>query len=427
MRLATTAVVLVTVTTPLPGQATLDGRWQGYWSRADDSMSVTLEVRRDPSTGGYSATFSSDRLRVSGIPFSELRVSGCCDVSMTLRGDRTTAVFTGLLKGDALTGTLQESTGNGRFAYARVPASPPTFEEREVTFTSGATKLAGTLLLPNATNRVPAVVFLHGSGAEGRWASRFLATQLANRGVAALIFDKRGVGGSSGDWRQATLEDLAADGAAAVAYVRQEPRVDASRVGIHGHSQGGTLAPLVAARAPNVAFIIGSAAAGVPTDSTEIFSILNSVYPEARTADDSAAARAYAGELVAVAYHRKPRTRLDSLVTALRDRPWFFAPPPPDNSYWTFSVLFGQYDPLAWWSRVKVPVLLVYGANDQRVPAEESAKRIAAALRRAGNKDVTVRIYPGADHTFRLPPGPSGWPATAPGYVSDLIGWLAKR
>jgi len=90
-------------------------------------------------------------------------------------------------------------------------------------------------------------------------------------------------------------------------------------------------------------------------------------------------------------------------------------------------VLFGQYDPLAWWSRVKVPVLLVYGANDQRVPAEESAKRIAAALRRAGNKDVIVRLYPGADHTFRLPPGPSGWPATAPGYVSDLIGWLAKR
>jgi len=40
---------------------------------------------------------------------------------------------------------------------------------------------------------------------------------------------------------------------------------------------------------------------------------------------------------------------------------------------------------------------------------------------------VIVRLYPGADHTFRLPPGPSGWPATAPGYVSDLIGWLAKR
>jgi dienelactone hydrolase len=427
MRLAIAAVMLGAVTSLLPGQARLDGSWQGYWSRAGDSMPVTLQVRRDANTGGYSATFSSDRLRVSGIPFSDVRVSGCCDVSMTLRGDRTTAVFTGLLKGDSLTGTLQESTGNGRFAYARAPAAAPTFEEREVTFTSGTTKLAGTLLLPNTKNRVPAVVFLHGSGAEGRWGSRFLASQVANRGVAALIFDKRGVGGSSGDWRQATLEDLAADGAAAVAYLRQEPHIDPARVGIHGHSQGGTLAPLVAARAPNVAFVVGSAAAGVPTDSTEIFSILNSVYPETRTADDSASARAYAGELVAVAYHRKPRARLDSLVTVFRDRPWFFAPPPPDNSYWTFSVLFGQYEPLAWWSRVKVPVLLVYGGNDQRVPAAESAERIAAALRRAGNADVTVRIYPGADHTFRLPPGPSGWPVTAPGYVSDLIDWLAKR
>jgi uncharacterized protein len=428
MRFAITAVVLGSVTSPLYGQAGLDGRWQGYWSRAGDTMPITLEVKRDANTGAYSATFAADRLRVSGIPFSDVRVSGCCDVSMTLRGDRTTAVFTGALKGDSLTGALEEgSTGNGRFAYARVPVAPPTFEEREVTFMNGATKLAGTLLLPRATKPVPAVVFLHGSGAEGRWASRFLASQLANRGVAALIFDKRGVGGSSGDWRQATLEDLATDDAAAVAQLRKEPGIDAARVGIHGHSQGGTLAPLVAARAPNVAFVIGSAAAGVPPDSTEIYSILNSIYPDAKTADDSASARAYAGELVAVAYHRKPRARLDSLATAFRDRPWFFAPPPPDNSYWSFSPLFGQYDPLAWWSRVRVPVLLVYGANDQRVPPTESARRIEAALRRAGNSNVTVRIYPRADHTFRLPPGPSGWPDTAPGYVSDLLDWVGKR
>ena len=287
--------------------------------------------------------------------------------------------------------------------------------------------LAGTLILPRTGGPVPAVVFLHGSGAEGRWASRFLATQLASHGIAALIFDKRGVGRSTGDWRQASIEDLAGDGAAAVARLLQETRIDPRRIGIHGHSQGGTLAPLVAVRSGRVAFVIASAAAGIPTDSTEIYSILNSVLPQARTAADSASAREYVGELVAAAYHGAARTRLDALAATLRDRPWFFAPPPAGASYWTFSRDFGRYRPLEWWGRVRVPVLLVYGAADQRVPAAESAARITAALRGTGNRDVTVRLFPGADHTFRLPPGPSGWPVTAPGYVSTLLDWLARR
>jgi alpha-beta hydrolase superfamily lysophospholipase len=74
-----------------------------------------------------------------------------------------------------------------------------------------------------------------------------------------------------------------------------------------------------------------------------------------------------------------------------------------------------------------VPVLLLYGSDDQRVQAAQSAERIAAALRTAGNTDVTVRLYPGADHTFRLPPASSGWPITAPGYVTDLLDWLSRR
>ncbi len=427
MRPLVALVILCVAPATGRGQEQLSGNWQGYWSRAGDSLPVSVTIQHDTNTGRYAAAFSSDRLRVSGIPFNEVRLDGCCDVTFVLPGDRTTAVFTGTLHGDSLSGVLQEGTSDGRFAYARISPPVPTFDERDITFTSGAVTLAGSLLLPQTGTSLPAVVFLHGSGAEGRWASRFLADQFARRGIAALIFDKRGVGGSSGDWRQATPDDLAADGAAAVARLRQEPRIDPARIGLHGHSQGGTLAPLVAARAPGIAFVIASAAAGLPTDSTELFSLLNSVLPLARSAEDSSGARAYASELVAVAYHGRPRTRLDSLAVTLRDRPWFFPVPSADAAYWSFSAAFARYRALEWWARIRVPVLLIYGAKDQRVPAAESAARIAAALRNAGNADVTVRILPGADHTFRLPPGPSGWPVTAPDYVANLLDWLATR
>ena len=409
----------------LQAQDRLAGTWEGAWMRAGDTLPVTMVVRRD-TAGHYSATFGADRLRATGIPFADVRVEGCCDVTLVLRGDRSTNEFQGRVRGDSLTGVFREGTAEGRFAFRRGKAGPPPWTEREVTFPSGGATLAGTLLLPDVTGRAPAVVFLHGSGPEGRWASQFLANRLAARGIASLIFDKRGVGSSTGDWRTAGPDDLAADAAAAVARLREEPRIDPARIGIHGHSQGGTLAPMVAARSPGVAFVVASAAAGLPTDSVELYSILNAVLPDATTAADSASAREYAALLVKVAYEGRPRAPVDSLAALVKDRPWFFAPPPPDNAYWNFSPAYAAYRPLEWWAKVRVPVLLLYGANDQRVPAAESAARIEAALRAAGNSAVTTKIFPGADHTFRLRPGPSGWPVTAPGYLDTLTDWLAR-
>jgi hypothetical protein len=248
MRVLASLIALCSITLPAAAQGPLAGDWEGWWARAGDTMAVTMHVRHDAQTGRYAATFDSDRLRVGGIPFADVQLQGCCDVTLTLRGDRTTTVFTGALRGDSLTGVLREGESSGSFGYARAAAAGPAFEEREITFPSGDATLAGSLILPATGTGFPAVVFLHGSGAEGRWASRYLATRLASRGVAALIFDKRGVGGSSGDWHQATPDDLAADGAAAVARLLQEPAIDRRRIGIHGHSQGGALAPLVAAR-----------------------------------------------------------------------------------------------------------------------------------------------------------------------------------
>jgi pimeloyl-ACP methyl ester carboxylesterase len=186
------------------------------------------------------------------------------------------------------------------------------------------------------------------------------------------------------------------------------------------------MAPLVAAR-NRIAFVVASAAGGGPTDSVELFSVLNYVLPSVQTAADSADARVFVAELVAVAYRGRHRARLDSLAAAWRERTWMFEPPPPGDYYWTFARSAGAYDALSWWVQVRVPVLLVYGEADAHVPARESAGRIAASLAAGGNRDVTVRIFAGADHTFRTPPGPGGWAGTAPDYLDTLLGWIVAR
>jgi len=425
-RLSLLAVLLSLGATDLASQNP-SGDWQGYWSRAGDTMPIMLHIRRD---SGLAATFDSERLRVSGIPFNELVVQRD-RLTMVLRGDRTTSTFSGTMRGDAMRGTFsEEGEADGFFFYRRVKNSPPPFEERELVFNNGSLNLYGSLFLPPVPKKnakpVPAVVFVQGSGAEGRWASRFLATQLVARGIAAFIYDKRGVGKSQGDWRSASPADLAADAVAALARVRQEPRIDPKRIGIHGHSQGGTLAPMIAVQSPDVAFIVASAAAALPMDSVELFSLKNYVYPSASTAQDSAEALDYVTELVAMAYRgRASSTRFDSLVCEFSAKPWYFAAPAAEDSYWMFSRLFAQYKPLDWWARVRVPVLLMYGTEDLRVPARASSARIWATLERSAPQvPLTVYFVPGADHTFRLPPGRGGWPRTPPDYLPPLLGWF---
>src|SRR5262249_6618829 len=94
------------------------------------------------------------------------------------------------------------------------------------------------------------------------------------------------------------------------------------------------------------------------------------------------------------------------------------------SSYWSWSPQWAKYDPLPYWREVRAPVLLVYGANDRRVPARASAAAITHALMNGGATSTTVRIFPDADHTLRIKS--RVWPMTPPGYPDLLIDWASR-
>jgi dipeptidyl aminopeptidase/acylaminoacyl peptidase len=250
--------------------------------------------------------------------------------------------------------------------------------------------------------------------------------RFARAGIAALIFDKRGVGQSGGDWRTATYDDLAGDAAAAVEALRKNSSIDPTRIGLHGHSQGGTLAPLVAAKLRNVAFVIASAAAGLPVDQVEVYSLENSVNIGALSAEDAALARRYIAALVGAAYRGEPRQQLSSLWEQVRGKPWAFPPPADDSPYWSFSRSFNTFEPITYWRRVSAPILLLYGEADKRVPPRAGATRIVQAVLEGVGNSVSVQIFPDADHTFRLRSPGLVWPTTAPGYPDLMIEWTRR-
>ena len=300
-------------------------------------------------------------------------------------------------------------------SYDAPPGAPYTAEDVTVRTPAGIT-LAGTLTLPTRRSgrRLPAVVLITGSGAQDRDESspalekwrpfRRIADTLSRRGVAVLRLDDRGVGGSAAGPATATSADFADDIRAAVAFLRGRPEIDPARVGLVGHSEGGMIAPMVAATDPRLKGIV--LLAGTASRGRDII----------------AAQRRYLLDTDTTL----SRARRDSLFTVGgKEADSAFAVP-------GWMRFFADYDPLVTARRVRVPVLLLQGETDRQVPVSE-ARRLAAALRAGGNQRVTLRTFPRMNHL--LVEDPSGDPrgyARLPHYEvrADLLGaladWLAR-
>lgn len=136
---------------------------------------------------------------------------------------------------------------------------------KKVSFKSGEETITGILVKPNSGDNLPIVVFQQGSGNfafEGyeneAWGPHkfYIEDVLLGQGYAILYCNKRGLGGSTGNWRKNDFYGRADDAYAAIEYLKTLPEIDANRIGVSGHSQGGWIAQIVAARHDDVAFII---------------------------------------------------------------------------------------------------------------------------------------------------------------------------
>lgn len=278
--------------------------------------------------------------------------------------------------------------------------------------------LAGTLTLPNgasATSRVAAVVTMTGSGPQDRDEMlntppgyrpfRQFADSLGRRGIAVLRMDDRGTGGSTGDHRTATSADFAEDIRAGLAYLRTRPEVDASRLALLGHSEGGLIGPLVAVKEPQLRAMVLLAAPSWGGRRILEFQLDNMARGDT----------SLKGARLDSALARIPH-RIDSLRAS--------------NTWMKF---FLDHDVLAVARRVSTPVLLLYGATDQQV-TEVQAAELSKAIESGGNRDVTVRVFPDLNHLFLYDPVgfPGGYgrltrSAVEPQVIGTLTDWLVQR
>jgi CubicO group peptidase (beta-lactamase class C family)/dienelactone hydrolase len=279
--------------------------------------------------------------------------------------------------------------------------------------------LAGTLTIPKKASRdhrVGAVVTITGSGPEerdeyiglqGYRPFRQFADSLGRRGIAVLRMDDRGVGASKGTFKGATSADFGEDIRAGLAYLRTRPEIDPRRLALLGHSEGALIAPIVAAKEPDLRAIVllaGIARPGRGTLAAQLANLINHNTGLTQTQKDSATLTI-------------PAT-MDKMAAA---DPWMD--------------FFLKYDPSATARSLSKPaVLMLTGANDQQADPKQ-VPEWAAAFRQSGNRDVTAKVLPGLNHLFVVDadgfplgyaklPAPVRVDSQAVGVIAD---WLAQR
>jgi pimeloyl-ACP methyl ester carboxylesterase len=288
---------------------------------------------------------------------------------------------------------------------------------RELTVRSGEALLAGTLWLP--AQDPSAVLLMHpGSGPSDRDNDVFfppIREHLLGQGIAVSSFDKRGVGGSTGSWREAGIEEQADDALACVLALLADDDLDAP-VGLFGHSQGGWVVVEAASRSREVAFVVPSSGPGVTPGNQERYAMRTRLErdgaDEAEIADGLRSFDTLLGLLREGAALADARDRFEAAGFPL----------PPDfelaeEADWELMRALVDYDPRPALERIDVPVLALFGEEDPIVPIAASVAVFEAAVR---PELLTVLVLPGADHRMEV----GDPPRLATGYLDALTAFV---
>ncbi len=302
----------------------------------------------------------------------------------------------------------------------------------EVVFSNQTVQLAGTLYKPDTETACPAMVVLHAANGGTRQFAFYqhLAAQLPARGVAVLLFDRRGSGYSGGDFETASFETLAGDGSAAADYLRSRNDIDQERIGIYGISQGGWVAPLVAARRRDIAFLVIVSGCGVSPAKQMDYAARYTLAQAGFSGDVIARAIDLRNRVNEYYRGRISRETVAADLDHAQNEPWFQLaylngsenlPEDVTRDKWWYEL---DYDPLPIWQQIQPPTLFLFAEQDRWVPLAESISSLRLVTTHL--KDVTMAQIEGTDHLMgRIIDQEAG--DISESYIEVLIAWLTKR
>lgn len=433
----------------------IDGAWQGTLDAGALKLRIVFKIINTPD--GLTAQTQSPDQNPVWISASSVTRNGS---SLTINLKELAASFDGKINADlnSIDGKFTQAGNALPLLLKRVkdqaaleprrpqnPVKPFPYREEEVSYPNkaGGNTLGATLTIPPGKGPFPAVLLIVGSGPHDRDESLMghkpflvLADYLTRQGIVVLRADKRGVGQSTGDALTGTTADYAIDAEAGVAYLKTRSEVNPRKIGLIGHSEGGIIAPMVAARNRDVAFIVMMAGSGVPGDQilveqARLIAQASGVSKE--KADENAVNEQAVLTLVeteknAALLDKKLREKLaaDGVTESRIDASIHFATEP-------WFRYFISYDPATALRKVACPVLAINGSLDLQVPPAQNLPAIRKALEDGGNKHYEVDELPGLNHLFQT--AKTGAPSEygeieetiSPVALDKMASWILKQ
>ncbi len=409
----------------------ITGIWQGKLNIQGFKLRIVFHIKKDKEK--LIATMDSPDQGAKGIKIDKVIYQ---ENKIELIISSINGKYEGIIKSDKISGkwsqngmtfplNLKKSKKAFQVKRPQEPKKPYPYSEEEVVIYNkkAKVKLSGTLTIPEGKGPFPAVILITGSGPQDRNETIFghkpflvISDFLTRRGIAVLRTDDRGVGKSTGNLRNSTTLELAEDVLYEIDFLKTHKKIDKNKIGLIGHSEGGIIAPIVATKTKDVAFIVLMAGTGLTGEKilylqSRLISKAEGV-DEKRIEDNLKLQKKLFNIIKNEKSYTLTKTKLRKILneefSKLSDKekkqiknkdkyinkeinqltsPWFR--------------FFLTYDPYQTLIKVKCPVLAINGEKDLQVPPDINLKKIKHALTKAGNKDFLIKKLKGLNHLFQ--------------------------
>ena len=431
MKRKITLLLIVLITFSTFGQE-ITGQWNGVLNVQGVQLRIVFNITK--SDTGFTSTMDSPDQGATGIPVTTTTFENS---TLKLIIANAGIEYSGEFLKDSITGIFKQSGYEFPMKLSREtvkkqtkkrpqePTKPYSYYSEEVNFqnTQANITLAGTLTLPKKEGNYPVVILISGSGPQNRNEEVFghkpfliISDHLTKNGIAVLRYDDRGVGNSTGDFKVATSMDFSSDVESAIDYLKTRKEINKAKIGLIGHSEGGIIAPMVAAKSNDVNFIVLLAGTGIRGD--KLLLLQQELIAKAYGASDTAIQKSK--EINSTIFEIVIDSKdMQSLKTDLTNYLRKFLENSSDNAVpegmsvddfvaqqvtqisTPWMEHFIKYDPSHDLEKVSCAVLAVNGQKDLQVPPKENLTAISEALKKGGNGDVTIKEFPNLNHLFQ--------------------------
>lgn len=438
---------------------------------AEQVIAILNSMTGDSIIDETKPMFFSPLQSTMGIPADEYSFSGDTlryfhrdlNIRMTLVYNPADSTFSGTFRQNLLRQNIVFTPCDTltQFKRPQTPQSPYSFYPEHFILSrkdrnGQIVELGGTIAIPKGIapgkKGFPAVVLVSGSGQQNRDEEIFLhkpflviAEHFARQGIATLRYDDRGVGNSRGDYVNATTYDYADDAEFLFNYLRRHDKIDGSRVGILGHSEGGSIAPMIAARNKKVAFVVMMAGSGckgsdillqqnealflskeVPDSLIQVrLAIMHDIFNAADSLPESQYQQAFSDIIVS---HNAHLTKEQQKAIEMR-RSDSYSWAGQMQAPWIKS--FIHLDPARYLPKVKCPVMAINGGKDIQVLPKPNLAAVEKLLPK--NDRNLFKLYPSLNHLFQnCQRGDTKEyiyieQTIAPEVLDDMSGWILKN